>query len=248
MAVDAYQGIFVVAVFLGAIVQGFSGFAFSAVAGAILLQVQPPSDAIPVLMICSLLIQGYVLFRLRAVISLRESLPYIVAGSAGVILATLVFSHIDPRLFRQMFGVCLMIYAASIALRPRSALITDRDGSLSKTAVGFVGGFVGGLTAMPAVVLVMWGDIVGMPQLAQRAIIQPFIAAMQSVGLLSLWFTMPAATIDIVARLPLALPAMLAGAALGLFLFRKISEAGFRQIVSVLLFSSGVLLIVCDRS
>ena len=247
MAVDAYQGIFVVAVFLGAIVQGFSGFAFSAVAGAILLQVQPPSDAIPVLMICSLLIQGYVLFRLRTVVSLRESLPYIVAGSGGVVLATLVFSQIDPSLFRQMFGICLVIYAASIALRPRSALVTNRDGPLSKTAVGFAGGFVGGLTAMPAVVLVMWGDIVGMPRLAQRAIVQPFIAAMQSIGLVSLWFTTPAATIDVVARLPLALPAMLAGAALGLFLFKRIGDAGFRRAISVLLFSSGVLLIACDR-
>ena len=65
MPVDAYQGILVAAVFLGAVVQGFSGFAFSAVAGAILLQVQSPASAIPLLMICSLLIQGYVLVKLR---------------------------------------------------------------------------------------------------------------------------------------------------------------------------------------
>ena len=42
MSVDAFEVVLVTAVFLGAIVQGFSGFAFSAVAGAILLQVQAP--------------------------------------------------------------------------------------------------------------------------------------------------------------------------------------------------------------
>ena len=40
MSVDALEVVLVTAVFLGAIVQGFSGFAFSAVAGAILLQVR----------------------------------------------------------------------------------------------------------------------------------------------------------------------------------------------------------------
>ena len=59
MSVDAFELVLVTAVFLGAIVQGFSGFAFSAVAGAILLQVQAPGVAIPLLMICSLLIQTF---------------------------------------------------------------------------------------------------------------------------------------------------------------------------------------------
>ena len=66
---DALPAVLIVAVFLGAIVQGFSGFAFSAVAGAILLQVEAPGIAIPLLMICSLTIQLYVLMRLRASIS-----------------------------------------------------------------------------------------------------------------------------------------------------------------------------------
>src|SRR5215218_2713566 len=113
MSVDAYHGILVAAVFLGAVVQGFSGFAFSAVAGAILLQIEPPASAIPLLMVCSLLIQGYVLLKLRAVISLKRSLPYIGGGSAGVMLATLAFDFIDPRIFRPAFGAFLVLYAFS---------------------------------------------------------------------------------------------------------------------------------------
>jgi hypothetical protein len=65
MSVDAYQSILVVAVFFGAIVQGFSGFAFPAFAGATLLQVRSPASAIPLDVNCSLLIQGYVMLRLR---------------------------------------------------------------------------------------------------------------------------------------------------------------------------------------
>jgi uncharacterized membrane protein YfcA len=109
MCVEAFQCILVMAVFLGAIVQGFSGFAFSAVAGAILLQVEAPGFAIPLLMICSLLIQGYILLRLRASISLVASLPYLAGGAGGVVLATLLFDRIEPQLFRQLFGAFLML-------------------------------------------------------------------------------------------------------------------------------------------
>jgi uncharacterized protein len=246
MPVDAYEGILVAAVFLGAVVQGFSGFAFSAVAGAILLQVQSPASAIPLLMICSLLIQGYVLLKLRAVISLRGSLPYIAGGSAGVMLATLAFDLIDPRVFRPMFGAFLTLYAFSTLLRPRT-LLSAKERPAAKTAVGFAGGLIGGLTAMPAVALVIWGDANGMPRLAQRAIIQPFIAAMQSLALVSLLLTAPAATAGTMQHLPFAVPALFAGAALGLFLFGKVSDAGFRRAVSGLLLGSGIALMACER-
>jgi len=243
MCVDAFQCILVMAVFLGAIVQGFSGFAFSAVAGAILLQVEAPGFAIPMLMICSLLIQGYILLRLRASISLAASLPYVVGGAGGVVLATLLFDRIDPQLFRQLFGAFLMLYALSTVLRPHSALLALKRRPVSNTAVGFAGGIVGGLTAMPGAVLVIWCDAHAMPRAAQRAIVQPFIAAMQGVALGSLVLKAPAMPAALLPHLPLAVPALLAGSTLGLFLFGKVSDVGFRRAISALLFFSGVALL-----
>src|SRR3990170_6105848 len=87
MSVDAYQGILVVAV------------------GAILLQVRSPASAIPLLMICSLLIQGYVMLRLRYSHRIgrgewvmpagdrRSSNLVIFDGSAAVAIAFAVLAH-----------------------------------------------------------------------------------------------------------------------------------------------------------
>jgi uncharacterized protein len=243
MSVDAFEAILVMAVFLGAIVQGFSGFAFSAVAGAILLQVQAPGVAIPLLMICSLLIQAFVLVRLRAALSLRGSLPYLVGGAGGVILATLVFDRIEPHLFRQCFGAFLMAYAVSTVLRPKSALLMVKARPVGHTAVGFAGGLVGGLTAMPGAVLAIWCDAHAMPKIAQRAVVQPFIAAMQSLALVFLFLKAPGAPVAVLHHLPFALPALFAGATLGLFLFGKVSDHGFRRAISALLFVSGIALL-----
>lgn len=244
MPIDGYQTVLVAAVFLGAIVQGFSGFAFSAVAGAIILQVESPAAAVPLLMICSLLIQGYVLFQLRAVVSLRLSFPYIAGGTGGVILAATTFDLLDPNVFRRVFGALLIAYACATLLRTQLAVLSIKERRLGKAAVGFAGGFVGGLTAMPAVILVVWGDALGTPRMAQRAILQPFIAAMQALALVLLIATARVSITDVTRHLPLALPAMLIGAALGLFLFGKVSDAGFRRAMSALLLCSGIALVL----
>jgi len=243
MSVEAFELILVVAVFLGAIVQGFSGFAFSAVAGAILLQVQAPGVAIPLLMICSLLIQTFVLVRLRAALSFKDSLPYLAGGLGGVVLAILVFDRIDPHAFRQFFGAFLMIYAVSTVLRPQSALLAMKARPVGHTAVGFAGGLVGGLTAMPGAVLAIWCDAHAMPKTAQRAVVQPFIAAMQSLALAFLFLKAPAAPAAVLPHLPFVVPALFAGSTFGLFMFGKVSDLGFRRAISLLLFASGAVLV-----
>src|ERR1044072_7656387 len=43
-----------IALFAGALVSGLAGFAFSAVAGAILLQWLPPAETVPLLLVCSI--------------------------------------------------------------------------------------------------------------------------------------------------------------------------------------------------
>src|SRR5258708_40043772 len=63
------------AVFLGSLVSGFAGFAFSAVAGAILLHVLPPMEAVPLMMLCSVAVQAANLWALRQNIQWKESLP-----------------------------------------------------------------------------------------------------------------------------------------------------------------------------
>ena len=56
--------------FAGGIVAGFAGFAFSAVAGAILLHFFQPSLAIPLMMLCSISAQ------LGSLVYLRKTLPW----------------------------------------------------------------------------------------------------------------------------------------------------------------------------
>ena len=157
-------------------------------------------------------------------------------------VAVSVFHHIDADAFRRGFGIFLASYASYMLLRPRVAAF--RGGRISDTAVGFAGGVVGGLTAMPGAVPTVWCDLRGMAKDAQRGMVQPFITTMQVLAVL-LFLTRPQklpATLFL--DLLISLPGLAIGTFIGLKLFGKVDELIFRGAVLALLLVSGLMLVL----
>ena len=166
-------------VFAGAVVSGLVGFAFSAVAGAILLHVLPPVEAVPLMMVCSLVPQAVSLVALRGTVKWRGNPVLIAGGALGILPALYLLHHIDARSFRIGFGLFLAAYATYMLFRPAIALMREAPGRLHDAAVGFGGGLIGGLTAMPGALPAISCDLRGMPKNQQRGQVQPFIIVMQ---------------------------------------------------------------------
>src|SRR5262249_13577773 len=87
------------AVFLGGLVSGFSGFAFSAAAGAI-LHVFEPIAAIPLMMFCSIASQTMSLVKVYRLIQWRELAPLLIGGMAGAAVAVPRIAGVDPHSVR----------------------------------------------------------------------------------------------------------------------------------------------------
>jgi uncharacterized membrane protein YfcA len=109
-----------VATFAGAVVSGLAGFAFSAVAGAILLHVLPPTEAVPLMMGCSIVTQAVSLVSLRGTVKWRVDPVMIGSGAIGVLPALVLLSLVDAHLFRIGFGIFLVAYAAKCCLDAQS--------------------------------------------------------------------------------------------------------------------------------
>lgn len=230
------------AVFCGAFVSGLAGFAFSAVAGAVLLHAMPPTEAVPLMMACSVGVQAANLWALRRSIQWKESSPLILGGLLGIPIALWLLQNADSRVFREGFGLMVAVYAGYMLFRP--AIGYARQMHQGRSAlVGFGGGLIGGLTAMPGALPTMWCDMQGVPKQQQRSLVQPFIAAMQvsALAMLLLHHDLPT---RIVHEFVLSVPALLAGSWLGIVAFRKINEANFRRVILGLLLVSGLLLVV----
>jgi uncharacterized membrane protein YfcA len=229
------------AVFCGAFVSGLAGFAFSAIAGAILLHTMPPTEAVPLMMACSVGVQAANLWALRHNIQWKQSLSLIVGGLLGVPLALWLLHNTDSRTFREGFGIMVALYAGYMLFRP--AIGYGRLPEGRNALVGFGGGLIGGLTAMPGALPTIWCDIHGVPKQQQRGLVQPFIAAMQ-ISALAMMLVHRDLSMKVATDVVLSAPALLAGSWLGIFAFRNINEANFRRVILGLLLVSGLLLLV----
>ena len=230
-------------IFAGAVVSGFAGFAFSAVAGAILLHVMPPTEAVPLMMACSIVIQGASLVSLRGSMRWQGSFIYIIGGALGIPPALYLLHHMDTWVFRTGFGTFLLLYSAYMFFRPSAARLRKLQSQFNNVAVGFAGGLVGGLTAMPGALPTIWCDLRGVAKDEQRGLVQPFIAAMQCVAL-GLLISGNGFSYKILMDLTIGLPALVAGAALGILMFRRVEHAAFRRVTLAILFVGGVVLVV----
>jgi uncharacterized membrane protein YfcA len=235
--------ILIAGVFAGAVVSGLVGFAFSAVAGAILLHVLPPTEAVPLMMACSIVTQAMSLVALRGTVQWRGSPLLIVGGALGILPALYLLHHIDARTFRIGFGAFLVAYAAYMLLRPAMTCVRDAPSRLRHAVVGFGGGLVGGLTAMPGALPVIWCDLRGMSKDQQRGFVQPYITTMQVLAL-TLMLSRNGLSTQALMNLTFSLPALVAGTALGILMFGRINDAVFRHIMLVVLLAAGFFLVV----
>ena len=231
-----------VGIFAGAIVSGLVGFAFSAVAGSILLHLLAPVEAVPLMMACSTVTQVISLVALRGTVKWNGNLLLIASGMIGVFPALYLLRHVETETFRLGFGIFLALYAGFMLFRPAVAKRGVEPGYVRQFAVGFGGGLIGGLTAMPGALPTMWCDLRGLSKERQRAIVQPYITTLQ-VFALAVMASRGGLSRDLALQLVLYLPALAAGAWLGIAIFRKINHLLFRRLVLALLLVSGLVLI-----
>jgi uncharacterized membrane protein YfcA len=230
-------------IFAGAVVSGFTGFAFSAVAGAVLLHVLPPGEAVPLMMVCSVLVQALSLVSLRREMEWRGSARLIIGGLFGLPLALYVLLNADPTLFRIGFGMFLAAYAAYMLFRPAVHCLRHVRGPHYDAAIGLAGGLIGGMTAMPGAVPTVWYDLRGFAKMRQRGVVQPYITVMQIAALAFLAASgmLPA---SLVAQLLHSLAPLAAGTLVGLALFGRVDEAIFRRVLLGVLLVSGLSYLV----
>jgi uncharacterized protein len=227
------------AIFAGSLVSGIAGFAFSAVAGALLLHFVPPTTAVSLLLACSITTQLFSITSLWQTMQWRLCAPFLVGGFIGIPFGAMLLRNVDPRFFAAGFGAFLVAYAAYMLLKP-DLIIRSKSRALDAIA-GFVGGVTGGALAFPGAAPTIWCSLRGLPKQVQRGVVQPFILLMQ-IATLAYFSKLGLLTTGTGVTYLLCVPAVIAGTWLGVHLYKRIDDAMFRRFVlAFLLLSGGVL-------
>ena len=228
-------------IFIGSMVAGLTGFAFSAVTGALLFHWLTPAATVPLLLACSITTQLFSITTLWRAMQWKECLPLLLGGLPGIPIGAYLLQHVRPEAFAVGFGAFLMLYSAYMLWRPGTSM--RGGGRLMALVVGFAGGTAAGAIAFPGAFPTIWCSLRALPKEAQRGIVQPFILIMQCAALL--YFSrigiFGAATL---ATFAWGLPAVLGGTWIGIQLYRRIDDAMYRRVVLGFMLVSGATLIV----
>jgi hypothetical protein len=141
--------------FIAALVSSVVGFAFSALAAAGLMHLYgQPSEAVEIMLLCSIAIQLYYVFAIRRSIQWRRLFPFLVGGAACVPAGVWLLSRVSYDAFAIGLGAFLTIYGAVMLWRPKGRTWT---GSWwTDFCIGALSGITGGLAAFPGAFVTMW--------------------------------------------------------------------------------------------
>ncbi|HEY6240805.1 MAG TPA: sulfite exporter TauE/SafE family protein [Burkholderiales bacterium] len=105
-------------VFLAAVVSSTVGFAFSAIAGAMILHCVPDGvEAVQIMMIASIGIQAYCVAGLSRSIDWFRCAPFILGGIAALPIGIVLLLNLQPRTYALAMGAALVAYGLTMLLR-----------------------------------------------------------------------------------------------------------------------------------
>ena len=230
-----------IVIFIAASVSSTVGFAFSAIAAAMIFHfVSDTIEAVQIMMVASIGIQAYCVAGMWRTISLRSCAPFLLGGVAAMPLGIYLLLAFRPQAYVFTMRLALVLYGAYMLFRRPPSI--KWSGRLLDVAVGAVGGITGPLAAFPGAVVTIWCGMRGWDKAVQRSVYQPYILILQVLTLCTLSAVSGRSIFneDIAAY---ALPGI-AGACIGLRVFQKLSDAQFQKLVNVALIVSGVALVL----
>ena len=232
-------------VLLGALaagfVQGLSGFAFGLVAMTIWVWTVAPQLAGPLVVFGSLVGQVLSLGSLRRSFDMRRLTPFVIGGSIGTPIGVWMLHYVDPTQFKLAVGLILVAYCPLMLFIGAVPRVTA-GGRLADGGVGLIGGVMGGLGGLNGPAPTLWCSLRGWSRHEQRAVFQTYSLCMQALAL-AIYAASGLITLQTLWLFAIVAPAMVVPTLIGVRLYARFSEAGFRQLVLVLLSVSGVVLL-----
>jgi len=228
-----------IVIFIAASLSSTVGFAFSAIAAAMIFHfVSDTVEAVQIMMVASIAIQAYSVAGMWRTISLRACAPFLIGGVATMPVGIYLLLCLRPQAYIFAMGLALALYGAYMLLRQPPSI--KRGGAFADVAVGALGGITGPLAAFPGAFVTIWCGMRGWDKVVQRSVYQPYILILQVLTL---------AGVSVVSERSMmngelfayALPGV-AGACIGLQVFQKLSDVQFRRLVNLALIVSGIAL------
>jgi uncharacterized protein len=222
----------------GGFVSGLAGFGTALMTLGIWLYLMPPSVAVQLVLVCSVVAQSSTLPSMWRTFDMKLVWPFLIGGLAGVPLGTILIAHADPQNFKLTVGVFLLVFPLALYFQ-RTPTAFRLGGKLADATIGLAGGILGGLAGLSGPLPILWASIRGWGKDERRGIFQIFN---WTVLVAALGLQLASGLVDrqVIWLALLALPGTILGASFGARVYHDLSDKNFRDVVLALLFLSGI--------
>jgi hypothetical protein len=204
------------------------------------LYVLPPSAAVPLVLICSVVAQTATLPSMWKSFDLTLVWPFLIGGLLGVPLGTMLVAHADPNVFKLTVGILLLVFPTALYFSAPMAF--EFGGKIADAIVGFIGGILGGLAGLSGPPPILWASVRGWGKDERRGVFQTFNWTVLFVAL-CLQAASGLVAREVIWLAVLAFPATVLGSWIGARLYHALSDRNFRDVVLGMLFLSGAILV-----
>ncbi|WP_308916651.1 sulfite exporter TauE/SafE family protein [Jannaschia sp. LMIT008] len=224
----------------GGFINGLSGTGTALFALGFYLVVLDPVRAVAVVAFMSVLagLQGLWLVRSEIGARPKRLARFLIPGLAGVPIGITLLDVIDAGTLRIGIATLLIVYGGYFGFRAALPAFTRRA-PVADVAIAFVGGVLGGAASVSGALPAMWLSLRPWPKSEVRAVLQPYNVAIlgTTVMLLLLRGAYDATALT---ALAVTVPCGLIAAQVGIVVFKRLSDTGFRRLLIVLTLLMGL--------
>ena len=215
----------------GGFINGLSGTGTALFALGFYLVVLDPVTAVAIVALMSVVAGFQGLWVVRAAIFdyPKRLLRFIVPGLLGVPTGVWLLAGLDADVLRYAVAVLLIVYGAYFSFRAALPAF-ERSTPVLDCCVGGLGGLLGGAAGMSGALPAMWMSLRPWTKFETRAVLQPFnmVMLITTVGLL---FAQGAYDGPAVQAIFVTVPTGLIAAQVGIAVFKRLSNTGFRRML-----------------
>jgi hypothetical protein len=224
---------------LAGMIQGLSGFGSVLLAMPLLTLFLDVKTAVPLCILAGLGITGYLCLRLRAHLDLRKIGPMLLGVVPGVAAGAVFLKRADPRAVELLLGLMLTAFALyGLRGKPLAVRLGRRWGLLA----GFLSGAIGAAVSAGGPPVIVYVHLTGWGRDEIKATLSGFFLA--GGALIAVAHALGGLTTATVLGYALtALPAVVAGVAVGLAWAARLADASMRRAVLLLLLAMGLMMV-----
>lgn len=230
--------IFIMGAGAAGFVAGLTGLGTALTALAFWLHVMDPLVAVPMAAAVAVTSHVVTLTVIRHGIVWRRLWPFLAAGLLGLPLGVWSLSFLDADWAKAGLGLFLVLYCGYGLLVAAPPRVTG-GGRAADGAVGLAGGFLGGLAGLSGPLPTLWTGLRGWPKDEQRGVFQPFNLVILALAAAGHGLEGRFGVVDPLIAVG-ALVVAGVGAFVGIQVYRRVTDIGFRRVVLVLLLIAGL--------